>query len=138
MKKILFLDDELERVYPYVTLLNSKFGNYTILPLEDPNDAKDYFQQNHDFIALCICDIMFGTSAKHEYSGIEGGIEFYDNIKTLYPSIPFIILTNRKLPVLKKFTELIRSHNDVAIEKILIPPIELIKIVKKILSHETI
>jgi hypothetical protein len=97
--KVVFVDDEGEWSGPYIEFLGQSFN---VIPFRDVVAAREYFECNHDIMALVV-DIMMPTPEKVSASltadGDLTGVWFLSQIKDYLvgAKVPAIVLTNKQL-----------------------------------------
>jgi DNA-binding response OmpR family regulator len=78
--RILWIDDEIETLKTHVMFLESK--GYDVTPVTNAYDAMDLLKKNH-FDIIFLDERMPGKS----------GMEFLDDLNTLFPSLPVVMIT---------------------------------------------
>ena len=118
MRKIVFIDDDLESMDLYIDACEAEFPNYEIKHFFQPEEAEVYILENKTDIDLIILDIMFVGDESHK-GGINKGIEYYYIFKDLFPDNRIFVLTNRTLDE-EKISKLkidVDNNNDIIYEK---------------------
>lgn len=94
MAKILFVDDENRRTQVYLEELRQ--SGYDAVLKTETDAAFEYLQQNQD-IDVLILDIMMPPGVKFAdktEQGLNTGVILYDEIRTIAPNLPILVLTN--------------------------------------------
>ena len=82
--KILWVDDEIELLKPYVLYLEEK--KYIVKTFSDPFSLIDYIQNNTDFDLVLIDENMPGKT----------GLNLINDIKKKYGIVPIIMITKNE------------------------------------------
>ena len=81
MNRILWVDDEIDLLQPYIIYLKEK--NYEVITASNGEDALDYLEQE-------VPDIVFLDENMPGMSGLET----LQEIKRLHPEVPVVMITN--------------------------------------------
>jgi len=106
-KHVLMIDDDNQPMKYYVDYLRRRSLKVTMI--ENPDEALNFLKMQHDEVSAIILDIMLPPGSyghKATSAGLRTGIVLYNDLQTLYPDIPVIVLTSVRNPkTLEAFKE---------------------------------
>lgn len=117
--KIIYIDDETDRISDYLDILFKEFHENKILYYDTIFHAENFINNSASDIRLIIADVMFAGN-NEETSGTDAGIKLYNRLKTNNKTahIPIILLTNRsKNSFNENILKSIKNNKDKLLEK---------------------
>jgi len=93
---VLIIDDDFTPMELYVKAL--QLSNFEVHQSLSIDQAMKYLNNYHDIVKIIVLDIMMPPghilTAEETEEGLNTGVLFYENLKSLYPQIPIVVLTN--------------------------------------------
>jgi CheY-like chemotaxis protein len=103
----------------------------------DPDSAIEYITQKKPHIEAIILDIMMLPGKKYSNedtdNGLRTGVLLYKDLRTHYPNIPIVFLTNVSNPEIPTLPNETVDTLEV-VQKIDYPPFELVELVEKMID----
>lgn len=126
---ILLIDDDDLIVSYYIKVLQQE--GYKVKYFPGPDSAFEFIENTNPDPAAIILDIIMPPGKRYQHEdteeGLKTGILMYQDLRTLYPDVPIVVLTNVSNPAtLRQFPE---GPRLIVAQKLHYPPNELSQLV---------
>lgn len=108
MKTVLLIDDDRLPMQYYVRALQQR--GFEVKQCYDPDTTLEFIKKKQPKLAAIVLDIMMLPGKEYQDKntdeGLKTGVFLYDDLRTLCPNVPVVVLTNVSNPeTLQHFQE---------------------------------
>jgi len=136
-RTVLLVDDEKQPLKYYVWALERE--GFKVMQCYDPDTAFDFVDKQTPDIVAVILDIMMLPGERYRdkdtQEGLTTGTFLYDDLRSRYPDVPVIVITNvSNRETLQYFKGDPKLQ---VVQKLDVPPFELAQLVSRMVESDT-